>query len=294
VVRVVVRNGIYVILLDNGDEITADHVVVAIGLKAFAWRPQEFAALPLELACHTSDLYDLSGFQGKRVAVIGSGQGALECAALLSEQNANVEVLARASGFRWRPYGGHARKPSGSLESYLRSAVFRRLPRFARDRWLRRTLQTAPDGELRPRLESVKVTLGCNVTAAFTEGDGVQIKLENGIARTFDRVVFGTGYRIDVNAIPFLAPELRRKIAHHDGYPKLNSTMESTVQRLYFAGAPAALNFGTHMWFVHGAPVAAEHISRVLRRRQWLWNSAVAREARSPVSHDRHADDLAD
>jgi hypothetical protein len=57
---------------------------------------------------------------------------------------------------------------------------------------------------------------------------------------------------------------LRCQIRQHDGYPDLNSGMESTVPRLYFTGAAAAGNFGRNMWFVYGAPWAADRISRVL------------------------------
>jgi FAD-dependent urate hydroxylase len=52
---------------------------------------------------HACDHADLGGFGGKTVIVIGSGQSALESAALLSEGGANVELVARASAIRWLP-----------------------------------------------------------------------------------------------------------------------------------------------------------------------------------------------
>jgi len=120
------------------------------------------------------------------------------------------------------------------------------------------------NNELRPRLGSVRFAFGRQVTTTRMRDDRVELDLDDHTVRCVDHVVLGTGYHVDVNAIPFLAPELRCQIRQHDGYPDLNSAMESTVPRLYFTGAVAARNFGPHMWFVCGAPWAAERISSVL------------------------------
>jgi hypothetical protein len=95
-------------------------------------------------------------------------------------------------------------------------------------------------------------------------GGHVELELDDDSVRRVDHVVLGTGYGVDVNAISFLTPELRRQIRQRSGYPELNGRMESTVPNLYFSGAAAAGNFGPIMWFVHGGPWAAERISRVL------------------------------
>jgi cation diffusion facilitator CzcD-associated flavoprotein CzcO len=272
VVNVTHANGEFTIRVDDGDEITAEHLVVAIGLKVFAFRPQEFAALPCGFVSHTSDLHDLSDFQGKKLAIIGSGLSALECAALLSEENADVEVVTRSKHLVWRR-AGHPQWPlidtTWSLRTAVRGAlndpdVYRRLPNFVRTFWLKPTPRQAVFSELRPRLGSVRFAFGRKVTAIRMRGNRVELELDDHSIRSVDHIVLGTGYRVDVNAIPFLTPELRRQIRQHDGYPDLNSGMESTVPRLYFTGAAAALNFGRNMWFVYGAPWAAERINRVL------------------------------
>jgi cation diffusion facilitator CzcD-associated flavoprotein CzcO len=291
------RKGKYAVRLDDGEEIIADHVVVAVGLSAFAFRPPEFAALPAGLAFHACDLRDLTRFLGQRVAVIGSGQSALECAALVSEQGTQVEVIARANALRWRPYGNHARKQVAEAKG-LRAAVqrvaenpevFRRLPRLIRAWLLARAMRPAADRELKPRLESVPLKLGCRVTAALACDDGVRLRLDDGSSRTVDHVLLGTGYRIDVNALSFLAPELRSEIRQHGGYPSLNNAMECSARRLHFAGAAAALSFGVDMWFVHGARRAAEHISQVLRPSRHFWQLGITPGHTPPAHLDRQA-----
>jgi FAD-dependent urate hydroxylase len=265
------QSGGYTVHLEDGDVITAEHLIVAAGLKAYSFRPPEFAGLRPGTGFHASELKDLSGFCEKKVVVIGSGQSAFECGALLHEQKAEVEIIARESFVRWRPYGGHVRRPSG-VAGYARAAVrtvlnnpaiFRRAPGAVRAWWLGKTLRAAPDDKLKARLESVRLTLGRRITVVAYENDRVKLQLDDGTSRIVDHVVFGTGYRIDVNALSFLTPELRREVAHYRGYPHLNGVMESTVPRLYFIGAPAAMNFGADMWFVHGAPFTAERIIRV-------------------------------
>jgi cation diffusion facilitator CzcD-associated flavoprotein CzcO len=278
VVNVIHANGKFIIRVDDGDEITAEHLVVAIGLKVFAFRPQEFAALPRGFVSHTSDLHDLSDFHGKKLAIIGSGLSALECAALLAERKADVEVVTRSKHLLWRRTDDpkwSVVDVTWSLRAAIRGTlndpdVYRRLPNVVRTFWLKPTPRQAVFSELRPRLGSVHFAFGRKVIATQMRGNRVELELDDHSIRSVDHVVLGTGYRVDVNAIPFLTPELRCQIRQHDGYPDLNSGMESTVPRLYFTGAAAAWNFGRNMWFVYGAPWAAERISRVLRCRPSL------------------------
>jgi len=279
VVQIARRDGAYRICLEDGDEIIAHHVVVATGWKTFAFRPVEFSSLPPGFVFHSSDLCDLTGFQGKKVAVIGSGQSALECAALLSEEHAEVEVLARADRINWRVYGNHAARPSGAkglLRSLLRASlnnpeVYRRLSPSLRGLWLERTLLPVADTELKSRLAAVPISLGRKVTHAVVKAEQVELRLDDRTTRSVDYVVLGTGYRVAVNSIPFFGPELRSEIKQRQGYPELNTVMESTSPGLYFAGVAAAHNFGADMWFIHGAPWAAERITRVLEPRPRAW-----------------------
>ena len=85
----------------DGEALRACRIVIAAGIGSFAWRPRTFEGLPSSLASHTSEHHDLAKFAGKRVLVVGSGQSALESAALLHENGAEAEVVARAHKIHW-------------------------------------------------------------------------------------------------------------------------------------------------------------------------------------------------
>ena len=276
VVNVTRARGGYTIRVDDGDEITADQLVIAIGLKTFAFRPAALAAASQEFVSHTSDLHDLSGLAGKRVAIIGRGQSAIDCAALLAEQNADVEVLTRSKHLRW---GGTLHSVAGlelsvfGRKRYLRAAIrdaighpeaYRRLPAFLRAFLLKNAMRPGASRDLMLRVRNVQFGLGRNVVKAHVNRYQVKLHLGDGSTRIVDHVVLGTGYRIDVDAISFLSPELRREIRQQHGYPELNAGMESTAPGLYFIGAAAAWNFGRSMWLVQGAARAAKIIVRAL------------------------------
>jgi len=287
VVNVIRTTGHYRITTEDGSDTFAEELIVAIGLKSFAVRPQEFASCPADSVFHTSDLYDLQGFRGKKVAVIGGGQSAIDSAALLGEQKANVEVITRAASLFWSSpagpelpghSGGSLFDSVGAIRGVIRGTlnnpdVFRQLPASVRRRWLKRALRPAASSDLKPRLSAVRFSLGRSVIAANANDHRVELRLDDGSTRSVDRVVLGTGYSVDIARIRFLAPELRCQIRECEGNPELHGTMESAVPGLYFAGAAAAWNFGPSMWFILGAPWAAERIRRALGYKDALLSS---------------------
>ncbi len=276
VVELIPRNGAYGIRLANGSEIVAGRVVIAIGLKPFATIPTGLAGLRGRAMFHTSDLRDLSGFSGKKIIVIGSGQSAVDCAALLLEQNADVEVVARANELNWKgsPLASandpHVRRrwtARGAVRDFLyEPSVFNRLPTSLRARILRRVLVPSADRTLMARVNQIRFTLGRKVLGACLANEKVKLHLDDQSTRMVDYVVAGTGYRINVDGISFLSRELRSKIRTRDGFPLLNSRMETSAAGLYITGAPAAWNFGPYMWFIRGAAMAAKIASKDLVR----------------------------
>src|SRR6266849_138857 len=89
------------LILEDGESVLANRVIIAAGISSFTWRPPEFDSLPSSLATHTSEHVDFERFAGKEVLVVGGGQSALESAALLHETGAGVEIVARAHQIRW-------------------------------------------------------------------------------------------------------------------------------------------------------------------------------------------------
>src|SRR5437667_981387 len=84
------------ITLSDGESLVSRRVVVAAGISPFAWRPKIFENVEPTLVTHTSEHQNLRCLAEKTVLVIGSGQSALESAALLQEAGSHVEVVARA------------------------------------------------------------------------------------------------------------------------------------------------------------------------------------------------------
>ena len=275
--------------LDDGEELAASRVIVAAGLVPFRYRPEPLASLPASLMSHAYDHDDLGGFSGRRVAVIGSGQSALECAALLHERGAAVEVLARGAAVHWLPDDtlpvapgvGRAWRPAvplpptdvgGRLTGWAAATpdVFRRLPARLQPDVAFRCIRPAGSGWLRGRLSEVPISCGVAISDAREHAGQVTLQLADGSSRTVDHVLLGTGYHVDVRRYPFLERELAASIAVADGgYPVLGAGLESSVPGLHFMGAAAAHSFGPIMRFVVGSWYSGPAVARrVAGRRQ--------------------------
>jgi predicted ATP-grasp superfamily ATP-dependent carboligase len=271
--------------LEDGEQLRAARVVVAAGLFPFARSPSVFDALPQGSVSHASAHADLAPFSGRSVAVIGSGQSALESAALLCERGANVEILARASTINWLGFSTNGASPQGlrwpkpptdvggRVTGWIAAAPggFRIIPSTrAREIVVFRCLRPAGAGWLPERLTEVTVSLGRTVVAAQQSGAKVSLTLDDGTMRTVDHVLLGTGYEIDVRRYPFIRGSLE-DLALNEGSPILRDGLESSIPGLHFVGAPAAATFGPIMRFVVGTWYAAPAVTRrVLGQRQPL------------------------
>lgn len=270
------------LILEDGETVRAGRVVVAGGISSFAYRPPEFAGLPSSLASHTSEHREFVKFAGKQVLVIGSGQSALESAALLHEAGAEVEIVARSRQIRW--LGGLVSRtilsglgpklsrllyaptdvgPVGISQIVARPDLVRRFPRPVQD-WLRkRSIRPAGARWLVARLQNVPMKLGHSAVSAVPLGERLWVKLDDGSDRTVDHMFLGTGYRVNVAKYEFFSPQLAHSISCFQGYPRLREGFESSVPGLHILGAPAIWSFGPLMQFV----VGTHYCSRVLLRR---------------------------
>jgi len=265
--------------LDEGTAFSARRVVVAAGIEPFANRPAVAAGLPSELVSHTGDHRDLSRFRGARVLVVGGGQSALECAALLHENDARAEVAVRQDHLNWlhggkyhRMLGRYSRLvyaptdvgPMGLSRLVAVPDVFRRLPRQAQDRIAYRSIRPAGAAWLSPRLKEVPIRLGRTVVAATERGGQVHVTFADGDTQIVDHLLFGTGYQVDITRYPFLTTALMARIRRAGGYPLLRHGMESSVPGLHFVGAPAAWSFGPIMRFVSGGWYTSRALARAI------------------------------
>lgn len=269
------------LILENGSVVFARRVVIAAGIGSFAWRPPVFDGFPSSLVSHTSEHRQLQGFSGKEVLVIGSGQSALETAALLSEGGAEVEIIARARQIRW--LGGLVSRtfqyrlgpaisrllyaptdvgPAGISQIVARPDLVRRFPRPLQD-WLRsRSIRPAGARWLVARLQNVPMNLGRSVVSVTPAGERIKVRLDDGNEKTIDHVFLGTGYRVDVSKYDFFAPALAKSISRFQGYPRLREGFETSVPGLHILGAPAVWSFGPLNQFVVGTHYASRSLLR--------------------------------
>jgi FAD-dependent urate hydroxylase len=276
-------NGHYELVLGDSELAYARNVVVAAGVEHFTHVPAQLSHLPRELCTHASSHADLGRFRGRDVVVIGSGQSALESAALLQENGASVRIVARAGHLVWngsplawrRSLTERLREPEAGLGSgwstwfySTKPHLFRQLPAATRVRRARTALGPAGAWWLRARVDDqIPVLLGHTVVAAEQGGDHVLLKVRtldgSELRLITEHVIAATGYRTSLDRLPFLDSRLRVQVTTLGGAPSVDRGFQSRVPGLYFAGPAVAPTFGPVMRFVYGADFAA----RVLCRR---------------------------
>jgi cation diffusion facilitator CzcD-associated flavoprotein CzcO len=265
------------VTLEDGEVVRCGRVIIAGGIRPFLIVPPQFAAIPPELASHSSEQRDLGRFRGQKVAVIGGGQSALESAVLLHERQAQVELLVRQSTLYWtwqRPWL-HTFRPVAKLlyawpdvgpafisHAVARPKLYRFLPRRVQDSWRLKSLRPNGVGWLKPRFRNFSVSTGCTVASASVRGSEVELKLSEGSHRLVDHVLMATGYRVDIRKYEFLSGSLLAAVRLIDGHPVLGPGFESSVPGLHFLGAPAVWSYGPLMRFVAGADFAARAVTR--------------------------------
>jgi len=268
--------------LEDGETWKARRVIIAAGIMPFAWQPPEFKHLPFTLASHACAHCELSRFAGKKVAVIGAGQSALESAALLREMGAEVEVFVRAPFVRWlwRQKWFHTFKPvarllyappdvgqAGLSHIVARPNLFRRLPRPVQDRWGKRAIRAAGAAWLNPRCAPIRIKTSTSVISASPRGERLSLRLSDNTERFVDHMLLATGYRVDISRYPFLTGQILESIRRINGYPQLDSGFQTSMPGLHFLGAPAAWSFGPLMRFVAGAEFASRAVTREILRK---------------------------
>lgn len=272
------RNGAgFRLTLHDGESLGARRAVIATGIAAFAHRPIQFRRLPSSVVTHTSDCRDVRRFRGKRVAVIGAGQSALESAALIYEAGGHVEVITRTPRVHWLGWRARLQRlgllakllyspydigPMGVSRIVAVPDLVKYFPRTIQDRFCLLALRPAGARWLIERLVHVPILTGRSVVGAMPRGDELHLDLDDGTSRQVDHVLLGTGYRVDVSQHSFLAPAITTALAQSNGFPKLSKGFESSVPGLHFLGAPSAWTFGPLMYFVAGTEFAARSLAR--------------------------------
>lgn len=258
---------------DDASSIAAASVVLAPGFRHFAHVPVELAALlPEERYSHTCDEVDLGRLTGCRCLIVGGRQSAFESAALLREHGAvAVHVSYRhdtpdftASDWSWvnQMVARMARQPHWyrELSDDERADLNQRF-------WREGRLKLEP--WLAPRLAHPEIELlpQSNMVSSRLIDDTLEITFADGRIRAVDHVLFATGYKVDMARVPYLSPRLRSEMALDQGFPVLDTSLQTTAPGLYVTSLPATRSFGLFFGFTTAVRASAQIIAADLQRR---------------------------
>ena len=254
-------SGTFIARMQDGSTLTAERVLAAPGIRYFTSLPSWHDQVPAELRSHTCERISFDDLAGARVAVIGGRQSAYEWAALLCDHGAEqVAVVHRHptpafDKVNWAfvdPYVEQTLAQPGwwrTLPADTRAAItaeFWRVGRLTLEHWLA------------PRLAPGVVTThaGCEVTAVSSDGDSVTLALSDATTLGVDHLVFATGYRADLHAVPYLGPILDQ-VRVINGWPELDDGFQTSLAGLSVTGFASTRAFGPFYGFTKGCPSAA-------------------------------------
>ncbi len=272
--------------LESGETVTAQNVVLAVGITHFNFVPEKLAGLPEQYVTHSASHRELEPFSGRNVAVIGTGASALDLAGLLHEAGAKVQIIGRSPELKFhseptgkpRTLWQTLRHPGSGLGPGWRSRFFANapwafhfLPESLRLEVVQRALGPSGGYFIKNKVVGkVPVLLGYSIEGADIENGNVHLHLRShdGTARDveFEHVIAATGYVVDVDRLKFLSQQIRSQVKTTKGSPVLSSSFESSVPHLYFVGVASANSFGPVMRFAYGAGFAAQRLTETMEK----------------------------
>jgi thioredoxin reductase len=270
--------------LDDGETFTTRQVVLAVGITHFEHVPDTLAQLGPQYVSHSARHKEVAPFKGRSVAVIGGGASALDLTGLLKDAGAEVQLVSRRTQLKFhstptgkpRSWWQQVRHPQSGLGPGLRSRfyanapwAFHYLPENLRLKVVREALGPSGGWFIKDKVVGrVPLLLGYTPERAEVQDGKVHLHLRgaDGSERELvtEHVIAATGYKVDLDRLKFLNPEIRAKVKTINGAPVLSSTFESSVPGLYFAGVAAANSFGPVMRFAFGAGFAARTVTRAV------------------------------
>jgi len=263
------RDGQLVAQLDDGQQISAKNVVLALGFEYFRHVPDDLLALlPPERYSHTCDAVDLRPFREQRVLIVGGRQSAFEWAALLLEQGASSVHLShrhaspayQVADWTWvnAPVAAMIDDPGWfrGLPEIEREAVIQRM-------WGEGRLKVEP--WLQSRLASDAVTISPRTQLAdcteLPSGE-LSVRLDDGQSFSVDHIILATGYKVQLERIPLLAlGNLLPEIETRNGFPALDTHFQTSVPGLYVTSMAASQDFGPFFGFTGAVRTSARLIA---------------------------------
>lgn len=263
----------YLAYLENGKLIEAENIVIAIGMGYFQNMPSALTdLLPKGRFEHTCEAVDLSQYKDRRVLILGGRQSAFEWAALLNDLGAGeVHLVHRHESPKFTE-ADWAWVPPLVDKMVENPAWFRGLPQQEKDAinkrmWGEGRLKVEPWLEERVIKPGTSIHQKASLTSCYERSDGaLDVKLDNGDAFVVDDVILATGYKVDLERLPFLqGGNLLTKIEVKNGFPVLDPHFQSSAKGLYFTSMPAGQDFGPFFGFTVSVRTSAKIIGNALK-----------------------------
>jgi pyruvate/2-oxoglutarate dehydrogenase complex dihydrolipoamide dehydrogenase (E3) component len=272
----------FVLRLQDGSVLGAGRVVVATGIRDYAYVPEVLRGLPREFVTHSAEYGPVDNLAGRKVLVIGGGASAIDLAWSLFQRDSDVTVACRRPEIRFHPepprrnWYSAIRSPDspigGGWKLFFYShapQAFRLLPAKTRREIVATTLGPFPGWFMTERVRGrVPIVGGLRVAQAEVIGGQVKLTMQEADnstrSLTADHVVAATGYRVDVNKLPFLDNALKKRLRMFGQAPVVSRDFATSEPGLYFMGVASAPTFGPVMRFVAGAGFTARKLSRRL------------------------------
>jgi thioredoxin reductase len=262
----------FVATLDDGETITARNVLLAIGFRYFKNVPTELAEIiPLKRFSHTCDLVNFGSLKGKRCLIVGGRQSAYEWASLLNENGA---AAIHVSHRHEMPQFTHSdwKWVSPMMDTMTENpAWFRNLAKQKRKEierrfWAEGRLKLEP--WLWPRIDkgNIKIWPSSRLVACNELPTGeLEVKLDGGERLTVDHVILATGYKVNMENVPFLAAgNVLSELNMQEGYPVLDENFQSNIPGLFITSMAATRDFGNFFAFTVSAVASARIIGKAI------------------------------
>jgi len=275
-VRHLARPGtFFVATLDDGSQVVAENVLLALGFAFFKHCPEEIVTvLPARSFTHTCETVEFDVYRNKRVLIVGGRQSAFEWAALIREHDADeVHLVLRHTTPKF------AETDWSWVQPMVRRAVedhgwWRRLgehdQRLIRDRFWATGRLTLEEW-LAPRVHqpNIHVHPETVIASAGARNDGTfDVILNDGSRLNVHRIILATGYRPAMNAVGFLdGATIVNSLQTVDGYPALDPEFQTSLPHLFVTGLAATRDFGPFFGFTVGCPVAARIVGDTVAER---------------------------
>ena len=258
--------------MDEGPTLVARRVVIAVGFKHFRHLPPDLLELlPKCRYSHTCDLIDFTGLKKKRCLIIGGRQSAFEWAALIREAGASTvhisyrhdsPAFAEADWSWVNPLVDSMVENPGwfpHLSQEEQEAVNSRL-------WAEGRLKVEPWLKARIMNETVTLWPKTQVVACNELPTGeLEITLDSGDKLTVDHVILATGYKVQIDHVPFLAQgNMLDKLATRNGFPILDEHFQTNIPGLFITSMLATQDFGSFFAFTVSSRTSAKIIGHAI------------------------------